>query len=106
MNGKTIRVVMAVAMVVALAAVDAMAAGGNGFGRMNRSMQANGTCVRSATGTRPEGSQRRDGTFLKTGVTANGSTTRPGYGKGVQDGSRLTTTPTTAPATTTDSAAQ
>jgi membrane protease subunit (stomatin/prohibitin family) len=41
--------------------------------------------------TRPADSQRRDGTFLTTGTTANGSTTRPGYGRGLQDGSRLNT---------------
>jgi len=41
--------------------------------------------------TRPADSQRRDGTFLTTGTTANGSTTRPDYGRGLQDGSRLNT---------------
>lgn len=40
---------------------------------------------------RPEDSQRRDGTFLVTGTTANGSTTRPSNGKGVMDGSGITT---------------
>jgi hypothetical protein len=43
-------------------------------------------------------SQRRDGTFLTTGVTANGSTTRPGKGNGLQDGSRLNTATTPPPA--------
>jgi len=50
----------------------------------------------SATGTssemRPADSQRRDGTFLTTGTTANGSTVRPGNGNGLQDGTRLNTT--------------
>jgi hypothetical protein len=46
---------------------------------------------------RPADSQRRDGTFLTTGTTANGSTTRPGNGQGLQDGSHLTTTTTAEP---------
>ena len=46
---------------------------------------------------RPVDSQRRDGTFLTTGTTANGSTTRPGNGQGLQDGSHLTTTTTAEP---------
>jgi len=46
---------------------------------------------------RPEGSQRRDGTFLQTGTTANGSTTRPSRGQGVMDGSGINV-PTTIPA--------
>lgn len=46
--------------------------------------------------TRPADSQRRDGTFLTTGTTANGSTVRPSNGTGLQDGSGLT-----VPATTT-----
>ncbi|MBL0226666.1 MAG: hypothetical protein IPQ16_14160 [Geobacteraceae bacterium] len=41
--------------------------------------------------TRPADSQRRDGTFLTTGTTANGSTTRPETGQGLQDGSHLNT---------------
>jgi hypothetical protein len=45
----------------------------------------------SMSATRPADSQRRDGTFLTTGTTANGSTTRPGNGTGLQDGSRLNT---------------
>lgn len=44
---------------------------------------------------RPAESRRRDGTFLTTGTTANGSTIRPGNGNGLQDGTRLNTT--TAP---------
>ena len=46
---------------------------------------------------RPEGSQRRDGTFMQTGTTANGSTTRPANGKGVMDGTGVNATkPTTS----------
>lgn len=44
------------------------------------------------TQVRPEGSQRRDGTFLLTGTTANGSTTRPSRGHGVMDGTGINTT--------------
>jgi hypothetical protein len=90
-------------LVVALSATDLLAAGrGNGGGKGGFGKR-NGTCVNQQTGsggtpaTRPAGSQRRDGTFLTTGVTANGSTTRPGNGNGLQDGSRLNTTPTTTP---------
>jgi hypothetical protein len=45
---------------------------------------------------RPEGSQRRDGTFLETGTTANGSTTRPARGQGTMDGTGINAA-TTAP---------
>jgi len=83
-------------MLAAMAAGDVWAAGrGNGAG----GGKGSGTCTtaQSSTGStaaiRPAGSQRRDGTFLTTGMTANGSTTRPGNGNGLQDGSRLTTTP-------------
>lgn len=85
-------------VLVALSAGDLLAAGrGNGGGNGKR----NGACVKQQTAaggisvTRPVGSQRRDGTFLTTGVTANGSTTRPGNGNGLQDGSRLNTPTTT-----------
>jgi hypothetical protein len=64
---------------------EVMARGGNGGGGRNMSASAN----------RPAGSQRRDGTFLSTGTTANGGTTRPanGNGTGPRDGSCLTSTP-------------
>jgi hypothetical protein len=89
------------ALMMAVSAGDLFAAGrGKGGNGGNR----NGTCVTSqsgsgATATRPVGSQRRDSTFLTTGTTANGSTTRPGNGNGLQDGSRLNTTPAPAPTT-------
>jgi len=88
-------------LLLALSTGEVFAGGrGNGGATGNR----NGTCVtgqRSAgtMATRPAGSQRRDGTFMTTGTTANGSTTRPGNGQGLQDGSRLNTAtpkPTTA----------
>ncbi|MDD2364785.1 MAG: hypothetical protein PHN84_01335 [Desulfuromonadaceae bacterium] len=85
--------VAVVGLLVAVAAGDVLAAGKGGNGKRN------GTCVstQSANGTstavtRPAGSQRRDGTFLATGVTANGSTTRQGKGKGLMDGSGLAAT--------------
>lgn len=40
----------------------------------------------SATQVRPEGSQRRDGTFQTSGTTASGATTRPSNGRGVMNG--------------------
>jgi hypothetical protein len=71
--------------------------GGNGGGGGGKGMQVRThTQSRAQTMTnaqtnqvRPEGSQRRDGTFLQTGTTANGSTTRPSRGQGVMDGSGL-----------------
>ena len=49
---------------------------------------------------RPEGSQRRDGSFLSTGTTANGSTSRPANGRGVMDGTGINAPAPIAPATT------
>lgn len=71
-------------MVVAIGAADVMAAGGRGAG--------NGQAGASSTTVRPAGSQRKDGSFLTTGVTANGATTRPTNGSGVRDGSRINVT--------------
>ncbi len=77
---------------------EVLARGGKGRGAMDgQGMQGRG----SAAVTRPDGSQRRDGTFQSTGTTANGATTRPGNGRGRQDGSRLSTPTTTTGATTT-----
>ena len=96
-------------MVMGLAALCAMALAGEasakggkgGSGSKGQGMKS-GTCTTQTTGaaTRPAGSQRRDGTFMTTGMTASGATVRPGNGKGLQDGSRLTAT-ATAPASTT-----
>lgn len=94
-------------MVLGLAALCAMALageasarGGNGGGSKGQGMKT-GTCAKNGSAgaaTRPAGSQRRDGSFMTTGTTANGSTVRPGNGKGLQDGSHLNAT--TAPSTT------
>jgi hypothetical protein len=88
-------------LLLALSAGDLFAAGrGNGGrGGMQTSTQAQPRTQSAVAGTainRPAGSQRRDGAFLNTGTTANGSTTRPGNGNGLKDGSCLTTTTTTA----------
>lgn len=99
-------VAAAVLLAVTLAGGEALARGGNGSGggrgtgqcNLNRTqtqtqVQARTRTPADSSVTRPVDSQRRDGTFQSTGGTANGSTTRPGYGKGLQDGSRLNTTP-------------
>jgi len=58
---------------------------------MNQSM------TQSTNQARPEGSQRRDGSFLSTGTTANGSTTRPTNGRGVMDGTGINHPQSTTP---------
>ena len=50
-----------------------------------------------ANQVRPEGFQRRDGSFMSTGTTANGSTTRPGNGRGVMDGTGINHPKSTTP---------
>lgn len=83
---KTRIIIMAavVGLCVALSAGDLLAAGG-GTGNYG---QGSGTCIKpQGTMTRPADSRRRDGTFMTTGTTANGSTTRPGNGTGMHDGS-------------------
>ena len=87
-------------LLAAMSATDLLAAGRGNGGQGNRNGSFAGQQAGSGgtTATRPAGSQRRDGTFLTTGVTANGSTTRPNNGQGLQDGSRLNTTPATTPA--------
>lgn len=92
---------LALALAVSMAG-EALARGGKGRGAMDgQGKQGRSQTAASTTPTRPEGSQRRDGTFQSTGTTANGATTRPGNGRGLQDGSHLSTptitTGTTAP---------
>ena len=62
----------------------AFAAGQNG----TRAQVKAGTGI-SATTVKPADSQRRDGSFATTGITANGATVRPANGKGVMDGTGL-----------------
>lgn len=72
--------VLALAAIFAVTLAGEAMAGRGGGGRSG----AGNTSV-----TRPEGSQRRDGSFATTGTTANGATTRPDRGNGLRDGSRL-----------------
>ena len=85
-------------MVMAVVAVSVLVVGGESFAR-----RGGGAVARGGLGlaSQTEGSQRRDGTFLSTGTTANGSTTRPGNGFGVMDGTGINCPATTAPTTTT-----
>lgn len=82
---------LAIATIFAMTlAGEAMARGGNGSVNRNGAGIQTQTSTRTQTATtRPEEFQRRDGTFLTTGTTANGSTTRPDNGNGLRDGSGL-----------------
>lgn len=85
--------VMGLAVIFAMTlAGEAMARGGNGNGGGN----GGGGISRSSL-IRPADSQRRDGTFLTTGTTANGATTRPVNGQVIRNGCRLNTMTTTVP---------
>lgn len=100
MKTKQITVLGLAALCAMAFAGEASARGGNGGGSGMKVQTQVHTRIQTqtATGTaatRPVGSQRRDGTFLTTGTTANGSTTRPSNGKGLQDGSGLTVPVTT-----------
>lgn len=53
-----------------------------GAGIQNRTQSAQQSQAQSRDRVR-----RQDGTFLSTGTTANGATSRPGNGRGLQDGS-------------------
>jgi len=70
------------------AAVVVLAFGGTAFAAGPNGNQAkrNAGAGAPTTAVKPADSQRRDGTFLNTGVTANGSTVRPSNGKGLMDG--------------------
>ena len=79
------KITVAVTVMTLALGATAFAAGpngqqGKGYGNGNSGAGAPTTVVR------PADSQRRDGTFLTTGTTANGSTVRPGNGKGLMDG--------------------
>ena len=103
MKTKQMMVMGLAALCAIVLAGEASARGGNGNGGSKGQGMSSGTCTQTGSAgatTRPAGSQRRDGTFLTTGTTANGSTTRPSNGRGLQDGSHLTATPA-APAAAT-----
>jgi hypothetical protein len=101
MNPRIITVTAVMGLLVALSAGELFAAGqgngGKGMKNQNCTQARTKSAMAGTTAVRPADSQRRDGTFLTTGTTANGSTTRPGNGKGLQDGSHLNTTTTPAP---------
>lgn len=91
MKTRIITTVAVVGLLAGLATSDVFAAGrGNGA-----KMHGASTATASTSTVRPVGSQRRDGTFLTTGTTANGSTTRKGNATGLQNGTCIT--PTAAP---------
>ncbi len=100
-------------MVMAVLVVSALAFGGESFARgggagagagsgrgqgVQTSTQSQTRSMNQSTNQiRPEGSQRRDGSFLSTGTTANGSTTRPSNGRGVMDGTGINHPVSTTP---------
>ena len=96
-------------MVMAVLVASALAFGGESFARGGGAGAGSGQGVRTNTQSqtrsmnqstnqvRPEGSQRRDGSFQSTGTTANGSTTRPANGRGVMDGTGINHPQSTTP---------
>ncbi|NTV50181.1 MAG: hypothetical protein HGB32_16385 [Geobacteraceae bacterium] len=99
MKTRIITTLAVAGLLAALAAGDVFAAGrGNGGGSAQRNEIRTAAQTATAASVR---SQRRDGTFLTTGTTANGSTTRQGKGNGLMDGSHLTATPAATAVTTT-----
>jgi len=99
---KTRQILMVAVLVAAVFAFggESFARGGGGGGGGGRGAGAgNGqSATQSTTQVRPQGSQRRDGTFLTTGTTANGSTTRQGNGRGVMNGTGVNAAGTTTTA--------
>ena len=95
MNTRNLLMTAAVLTAVLAFGNDSFARGGAGGGRGAGVSQAG----QSSTQVRPAGSQRRVGTFLQTGTTASGATTRPSNGRGVMNGTGINaTTPTTTTA--------
>jgi hypothetical protein len=90
-------------MVMAVVAAAVLFAGGESFARGGGAGAGGGrgqgalTMTQSTNQVRPVGIQRRDGTFLTTGTTANGSTTRPANGRGPMDGTGINHPQTTTP---------
>jgi len=93
MRSRIVAAAAVLGLCVAVSAGDSFAAGRGMGGR------GQGTCInQQGSTTRPAGSQRRDGTFMTTVTTANGSTTRPANGNGPRDGScRNTNVPAPTP---------
>jgi hypothetical protein len=93
MKTRIITTVAVAGLLAALAAGDVFAAGrGNAGGNRQRNEIRTATQTATAASVR---SQRRDGTFLTTGTTANGSETRNGKGTGIPDGVCITPTNST-----------
>lgn len=89
---KTRNLLMTVAVLTAV-----LAFGSESFARGGAAGAGRGSSTTvSTTQVRPEGSQRRDGTFLTSGTTASGATTRPSNGRGVMDGTGINATVPTA----------
>ena len=97
MRTRIITITAVMGLVAPLGTVERFAARA-GFGRGAQTAATAGTTTATQT-VRPTGSQRRDGTFLTSGTTANGSKVRPNTGSGLGDGSCLTTTTPTTPTT-------
>lgn len=97
MKTRQILMVAVVAAAVFAFGGESFARGGAGGGRGAGTGRGQ-SATQSTTQVRPEGSQRRDGTFLTTGTTANGSTTRPSNGRGVMNGTGVNATTTTTTA--------
>ena len=62
---------------------------GQGVQTMTQTRTQSMTQTHTQSQVRPEGFQRRDGSFLGTGTRANGSTSRPASGRGVMDGTGI-----------------
>lgn len=94
---KTRNLLMTVAVLTAVLAFgsESFARGAGAGGGRGASVSA------STTQVRPAGSQRRDGTFLQSGTTASGATTRPSNGRGVMDGTGINAAAPTTTTTTT-----
>ena len=90
-------------IVMAVVAASVLAVGGESFARGGVAGAGGGrgqgiqTRTQYTTQVRPVDSQRRNGTFLTTGTTANGSTTRPANGRGPMDGTGINHPQSTAP---------
>lgn len=109
MKTRNLLTAAAVLAVVLAFGGEALARGGNGGGgggggkgmqvRTHTQSRSQAMTNAQTNQVRPEGSQRRDGTFLQTGTTANGSTTRPSRGQGVMDGTGINAATTTSATT-------
>jgi len=87
-------------IVMAVVAASVLVIGGESFARGGVAGAGGGRGQGIQTTTqviRPVDSQRRNGTFLTTGTTANGSTTRPSNGRGPMDGTGIYHPQTTTP---------